>query len=174
MSQVISETPRPSYNASETAQDPGGSACASSAVGMSWWAAGMALFVAGGRRRKRIQVFFAAVLACGLMGVGSAEAKDKRQRDMTPQWGQFEIRYGPIYLEDFNMTSVYGNAADEERKVNYFGEALQLEFGPQLFRFFELDLGVGFVQELDFAKDDSGEASTRRTMFTWYLSLIHI
>ena len=168
MSLVISETPRPSYNASETAQDPGGNACASGALGMGWWAAGVALLMAGGRRRKSIQVLFATIMACGLMGVVSAEAKDKRKRDMTPQWGQFEIRYGPIYLEDFNMTSVYGNAADEERKVNYFGEALQLEFGPQLFRFFELDLGVGFVQELDFAKDDSGAASTRRTMFTWY------
>lgn len=173
MSDVVSGTPRPTFTAAELAGEPGGCDCSSpGATGLPGLAVfGLAGLVGFVRRRRTVA---AALLAVGL-GVlaaptlaeaqddestdeSAADERDDRQRgDLTEAWGNVEIRYGIIQFEDEQLNSVYGESGNN---------VLILEFGPQLYRFVELDFGLGFVQELANEVDVGGAAGSSRTMFT--------
>jgi len=83
--------------------------------------------------------------------------------DETPAWGNFEIRYGSFELEDDSVNSVYGEAASN---------VLFLEAGPQIFRFLELDVGIGRLSSKSFTVDGDTEESAEATRFqVWPFSL---
>lgn len=109
-----------------------------------------------------------ALCALSLL-VSSASAKDDSKGDTTPQRGDFELRYGvlnyrPIPLpnggEDVNPIETVYNRNPHN--------ILQIEFGPQIGRFVEFDLGIGFSQELSTSIAEGGAASTQKTMLTWW------
>jgi hypothetical protein len=118
-------------------------------------------------RRRRAA---AAILAVGLGASLPAHAQNRyereepgtpfwEQRDQTRARGNFEIRYGNITLEDENITRVY-----DERPTNL----LMTEFGGQIFRVVELDVGFGFFQELAHTISADDVPSGDRTMMTWW------
>ncbi|MEZ4320201.1 MAG: hypothetical protein R3F61_22170 [Myxococcota bacterium] len=153
MSNVVQGVPEEDYRASDLAGETGGGPCATGPSG-GWLAgalAGMALFA----RRRRGVVLGGAALLCAL----PAHAADDKG-DLGPQRGDFEIRYGGfLNLADENIKSVYGEGGHN---------MLQVEFGPQIVRFFELDIEVGFYQELATTVSASGSSSDVKTMLTWY------
>ncbi|MCA9567531.1 MAG: hypothetical protein KC656_06795 [Myxococcales bacterium] len=156
MSNVVSGVPEDAYGASHFAGETGGGPCATGPSGGPL-ALGLALLGVVARRSRG-----AALL--GLLGSASALAADDGERrstgDMTKQSGDFEIRYGPfLKLDDTAITDVYGKTGHE---------MLQVEFGPQITRLFEIDFEVGFYQELAYAQSTGGTASSQRTMLTWY------
>lgn len=154
MSEVVTGSPRATFGAADLADETGGSSCAvAPAGGLGVIGLGALALLARRRRASAAAVVVAAGLAVG----SSAEAADNRG-DLTPAWGNVELRYGPISFADEDIASVYGSS----------GNQLLLEGGVQLFRMFELDVGVGFLQELAYKLDDNGRASSQRTMLTWY------
>jgi hypothetical protein len=156
MSAVVSGTPRPGFTAADLANDDGGMPCSTSG-GVAGTSAVVMTLLAMGRRR------WGVMAALAMMVPMTAQAKDgktlKDKGDMTPQRGSFELRYGTIDLWDARLKHVYGTAGNN---------VLHMDFGPQLWRVAEMDIGLGFFQELAFTVDQEGEASTDRTMLTWY------
>ncbi|MBT3217774.1 MAG: hypothetical protein HN348_01675 [Proteobacteria bacterium] len=157
MSDVVTGMPRPTMTAADLAGEEGGLPCSTTPLRVSWLAllsAGL-LFL---RRRKSVLGPLALLF---LLVPASADAakKEKKWGDSTKSWGDFEIRYGGITLKDDNINTVYGETGNQ---------ILQMEFGPQIFRLVELDVGLGFFQELAFTVDEAGAASSERTMMTWY------
>lgn len=160
MSNVISQTPRPSYTAAGLSGERGGAPCSSTRTMAGWtviFAAGVSLV------RRRRGVVAASVAAIGLTIASPASAQERGQRpdwsDLTPSYGNFELRYGVVNLEDPNINAVYNNNPSN---------LLQVEMGPQLYRVFEADFGFGFFQELDQMVDASGIESADKTMLTWW------
>lgn len=151
MSNVISGTPQEVMSALELAGETGGSSCATGpGTGAYGLLVGLGALVLRSRRWA----------IGGLLLGGTAVAGEGPKGDMTAQRGNVELRYGPMFgIEDDALTTVYGETGHE---------MLQLEFGPQLTRFFEVDLGVGFYQELATAVSADGEASSVRTMLTTF------
>ncbi len=147
MSNVITGTPREGRTASALAGETGG--CATAPAGGSF---SVALGLLALLRRS------SSLALLGFLLAPAARAEERETGDMTKQRGNVELRYGPyLSLNDPNITDVYGTSGHE---------LLQLEAGPQLTRFVEVDLEVGFYQELAFALDANGEPSVDRTMLT--------
>ena len=167
MSNVVSERPRPSFNAVDLSGDPGGFSCSSvgtMALGWSGLFAGLLIVV----RRKRSSIALLMSLGVGavLALPQKAEAKEPRGDD-TPQWGQFEARYGPVWLEDQRITEIYSGSFDADNAFNHVGQTLQFEAGPQFFRVVELDFGVGNYRKADLMQDETGSESTQKTVLNW-------
>lgn len=160
MSNVISENPRPTNTAAALARENGGGPCSTTGTGVGW----MALLLGGAAvLRRRSTPAMVAILGLAL-AAPAAQAQDQKgkremERDLTPTYGDWEIRYGGITLVDKNINAVY-----KDNPANI----LQMEFGPQFFKVVEIDLGIGFFQELAFTIDDGGAQSGDRTMLTWY------
>jgi hypothetical protein len=179
MSNVLSASPRPAYSASELAGETGGMSCSGIGAGASTvgW---LAIFLTGIRRRGRFPAAMLTVFVLGsILGSQSAWAgakdpvrngSDDSKRDMTRTVGNMEMRYGNIVLADPNIRAVYGGQiGSENASPQGTGNGLlQLEFGPQIFRVFELDVGVGFFQALANTVDSDGSPSSEKTMLTWY------
>lgn len=160
MSNVVSGTPEQTYGAAELAGETGGSSCSTSPTTGVLGALGL-LGAGLLRRRRGVQALGAAVVAAALVP-GTASAQDDEKwwkQDLTPARGNFEIRYGGISMEDPNINRVY----DTKPK-----NLLQVEFGPQILRLFEIDGSLGFFQELDKSRTAGGARSDDRTMLTWY------
>ncbi len=159
MSNVLSETPRDAYSASELAGETGGGTCDSSGGAAGWLAIGGALLA--GFRRRGLPLGLAAL---ALSAPAHAQEGEKKglQKDLTKQAGNFEMRYGGISIADPNIRDVYH---DSQSNI------LQIEGGPQFVRFFEIDAGLGFFQELAFKVDAEGNQSGERTMLTWWPAL---
>lgn len=157
MSNVLSQTPRDAYSASELAGEDGGGTCDSTGGAAGWMAVGLAAL---GVARRRAPVLLVAALAVG----GTAQAQERKglQKDLTKQNGDFELRYGGISIADPNIRDIY---RDSQSNI------LQIEAGPQFVRFFEIDAGMGFFQELAFKVDSEGNQSGERTMLTWWPAL---
>jgi hypothetical protein len=161
MSNVISENPRPTFTAADLANEKGGGPCSTSGRTAGWMTllVGLAAF---GRRRTRATLSAVALLAMAL-GASPAHAQDSErkglEKDLTPTYGNFELRYGGINLDDREINRVY-----KDNPTNI----LQMEFGPQFFRVIELDVGFGFFQELAYTIDSNGTQSGDRTMLTWF------
>lgn len=171
MSDVLSERPRLTYNATGLSADPGGFQCSgvgvSTALGLLGTLGVFAMFA----RRRSSMLGLCLALGVSVLLVSDAEAGSKRSKidrgDLTPQWGQLEVRYGPVWLEDERITQIYSGSYDDANGHNHFGQALQIEVGPQLFRFFEMDLGVGWLKKSGFSQDDEGTESAQATVFSW-------
>jgi uncharacterized protein (TIGR03382 family) len=147
MSAVVSGTPSETYSASELAGETGGPAgCATGGPAL----AGLGLAALAVLRRRR---GLAVAAGLGLASVASAAP----EKDLTPQHGNFELRYGPVMPTDPHIQDVYTN-----KKT-----ILQLEMGPQLFHVLELDFGAGFFQTLAYTLDSGGGQSSERTMLTY-------
>jgi MYXO-CTERM domain-containing protein len=173
MSQVLFGTPRKTYSASEYVGDPGGSPCSTGSRSVGWL--GLLGVGALAARRRRVGRGAAASLAAlaglvfaGLVFAVPAQAQGRTadedpwwRQDMTPSRGNFQIRYGVINLVDDRLEGFY-----TEGPANL----LQAEFGPQLWRIGEIDLGFGFFQELSFqrVKGSLTPAPAERTMLTWF------
>ncbi len=153
MSKVVSGTPRPTFAASELAEEDGSLACGPAGGVSSWLLVAMALGAISARRRRGGAAVAALLGVCALApGVAHAEPTD-----LTPAWGNFEVRYGSMTFDDANIQKVYGTS----------GRPMVLvEFGPQLWRFFELDFGVGFSQTVGNTVDDAGLSSAEISNFT--------
>ncbi len=157
MSTVVSEFPREGLNAAETAGEVGGGPCSTGPTAP--WAA-LGLIALAVRRARRP----AALLSLALPGIASAT--DEREHwwnahDLSQARGNFEIRYGSVNFEDPAITDVYDRGAKN---------VLAVEAGPQIARFFEVDLGLGFIQELATTESD-GVDSVEKTMLTaWPLT----
>lgn len=179
MSNVLSASPRPAYSAAELAGETGGMSCSglgTGAASVGW----LAVFLTGLRRRDSpLGALLATFVLGSLLATDAAWAgakdpvrngADKGNRDMTRTIGNMEIRYGNIVLADPNIRAVYGGqVGSEDSSPKGTGNGLlQVEFGPQFFRVFELDVGVGFFQALANTVDGDGSPSSEKTMLTWY------
>jgi hypothetical protein len=168
MSNVVKGRPRPNYSASDLAGEPGGTPwagtawCSTSGGAMAGWLALMGAFLVGWTRRSTslLALCFAAALA----SPGTSDAKEGNH-DMTPQRGDFEIRYGVLHFSP--QVNGDPNALSEVYKDSPTN-ILQLEFGPQIGRVLEFDLGFGFLQELAWRVDARGRQSTDRSMMTMF------
>jgi hypothetical protein len=172
MSDVVQGRPRPTRAAAELAGERGGFDCdglrSSGVAGFGL----LALAATAARRRRRALAIGVGLVGATLVGVAPARAFDdtnddgiddrlqeleEPRGDLTKAWANVELRYGVLTLRDENLTAVYGTGGNN---------VLFFEMGPQLFRVFELDIGVGLVQEDGFAVDDTGVASTQPTRLT--------
>lgn len=168
MSNVVKGRPRPNYSASEIAGEPGGTPwagtawCSTSGGALAGWFA--LIGAAGVAALRRSTALLALLFVATLGGVGDANAKEPN-RDMTPQRGNFEIRYGVLNFSP--QVNGNPNALSEVYKESP-NNILQMEFGPQLGRVLELDFGVGFFQELAWKIDARGRQSSDRSMMTMF------
>ncbi len=174
MSEVVSGTPKPTFAASELSGENGG---CSTAPG-SLWGAVVGLGVLIGRRRRIATL--GAVLVASTAQAGEGYGPFWKRTDLTPTYGNVEVRYGGyLKLDDPCLSLVYGEKAKN---------SLRVEFGPQfpmrkpldrskpgLFGLVELDFGVGLFQEIGNQVDSTGcdielDEATRGTdvtMMTW-------
>jgi MYXO-CTERM domain-containing protein len=158
MSNTINGTPRPAYTAAELAGETGGGPLCATTPGTAGWFALALAALAGLRRRSKGLVLVAALAPVTALAANG----EGLERDMTKQSGDFEMRYGGMSLTDPILQDVYREAQSN---------ILQVEFGPQFFRIFEIDAGVGFLQELSHKVDTNGNSSGERTMLTWWPAL---
>ena len=70
-------------------------------------------------------------------------------------------------MTDNRISEVYSGSYNAEKSHNHLGQVLQFEFGPQFFRYVELDLGVGLLRKSDFTQDAEGNESTQGTTLSW-------
>lgn len=133
MSNVLSVTPRPTQTATGLAGEEGGPPCSTlPGVAASW---GLALLAFGAVRRRGAVV---ALLGAAALAPATSRAQDLAgtfRKDETPAWTNFEFRYGSFQFGDDAWTSVYGGSAGN----------VNLEVGLQLFRYGEIDLGIGYL-----------------------------
>ena len=161
MSNVISGKPRPAFTAAELSGDEGGFACSAGAGAGTTLGWGIMVGLLAMARRRVAAVAAMAIVASLLAPKASAqEVKDDRfAPDLTPAWANFEVRYGWVNLVDPDLDTVYGTTSNN---------ILQLEVGAQLYRYVEIDLGFGLLQELAFQIDSAGSRSSQKTMMTWF------
>ncbi len=170
LSNVVEGQPRPSFTASDLVNEKGGSPCSTGVGAAGSWAG--VLFVGGLltlRRRSHQLTALLAVLFSVLLVPQAQAAEREPWRDATPQRANFEIRYGVVNF--LPQPSGDANAIDTVYKDNPHN-ILQMEFGPQIGRILEFDVGVGFFQELAFRVDLQGNQSADRTMLTWWPFLL--
>ncbi|MFT5459219.1 MAG: MYXO-CTERM domain-containing protein, partial [Myxococcota bacterium] len=168
LSNVVKGRPRPSFTAGELADERGGTPCSTGGTGPLGGLGGLAVLAMAAVRRRSTGALAALLGIAVLLGSATAHAQDRGRepwRDMTPQRGNFELRYGVVnFLPQPNGSD---NPIDTVYKENPHN-ILQMEFGPQIGRVLEFDLGVGFFQELAQRVDLQGRQSSDRTMLTWF------
>ena len=152
MSKVVSVTPQPTIGAAELAGETGGYCGTRSAWGLA--ALGFASLLALGRRRGASAALVLLLLAASPRAM-AATSEDEHPRAN----GNVELRYGPFFPSSTAVTSVYGASGHG---------VLWLEGGISVTRFFELDIGAGFYQELStkVAINDITYHSGEHTMLT--------
>jgi len=151
MSNVVSVTPQPTIGAAELAGETGGYCGTRSAWGLA--ALGLAGLLALGRRRGTA----AAVV---LLAVGMPQAQAAVDEDEHPKAkADIELRYGPFFPSSDSLTTVYGDSGHG---------VMWIESGIRITRFFEVDAGVGFYQELStkVSVADVDYHSAEHTMIT--------
>ncbi|TVQ90553.1 MAG: hypothetical protein EA397_12025 [Deltaproteobacteria bacterium] len=172
MSDVVQGRPRPTQSASQLAGEGGGFDCDGTGGVRGATALGLGLGALLLRTRRRGGAILALGLAVGLaFSVPVAHAADEDgdgvddrlqltddfKGDLTEAWANIQVRYGIITLRDESLTQVYGAGGNN---------VLHVEFGPQIYRFLELNFGAGLFQELGFTVDSQGNPGSRRTMIT--------
>lgn len=180
MSAVIEGRPRPTNTAGDLAGERGGMDCDSSG-GLAAWPLAMVGLL--GLRRRRWALVAAGLVAVGTLMPAVATAQDEpapeadeypeseeprfpvddSNRDLTPAWGQVEVRYGLYRGVDESIESVYGNGPPEDGadgdRARSSANALMVEFGPQIYRVVEVDFGAGLMSRNGFTLDDEGKVS---------------
>jgi hypothetical protein len=152
MSNVVSVTPQPTIGAAELAGETGGYCGTRSAWGLA--ALGLASLLALGRRREASAALVLLLLLASPRAM-AAVTEDEHPRANA----NVELRYGPLFPSSTAVTSVYGSSGHG---------VLWLEGGVAITRFFELDVGAGFYQELStkVAINDITYHSGEHTMLT--------
>ena len=156
MSNVVSVTPQPTIGAAELAGETGGYCGTPTPWGLA--ALGFAGLLIAGRRRGAT----AALLILALASPRAVAAVEETEHPRA--YASFELRYGPFFPSSTAVTSVYGETGHG---------VLWLEGGANITRFAELDLGVGFYQELNtkVSITDITYHSSEHTMLTaWPLA----
>lgn len=163
LSNTISASPVPTSSAADAAGETGGCekefTCATGVGRSAGFLALLPLAWATLRRRRTAPVAGAVLLAAAAPGAARAEENTGVfGPDTTPAWANFEARYGMVTLSDPNLTDAFG-ANDNNM--------LRIELGAQVYRYLEFDIGVGFLQEIDFKRTATGAKSDERQMITW-------
>jgi hypothetical protein len=151
MSNVVSVTPQPTIGAAELAGETGGYCGTRSAWGFA--ALSLAGLLALGRRRG-------VGVAALLLALAVPQAQAGVDEDEHPRAnGDVELRYGPYFPSVESVTDVYGDSGHG---------VLWLEGGVKITRFAELDVGMGFYQELatKVSVADTDYHSSEHTMIT--------
>lgn len=156
MSDVVSETPRPTLTAADLASDDG-SYCATggSPTQGAGWLALLGLGMVARRRRRGTGAVAAGLVVVSAMLVSApAQAQQgsflsRFENDLTPVWANFEFHAGAFQFDDPNFTTIYGSTAP----------AFELTAGPQLWRYGEIDLGIGIIPKKGNTVDSSGASS---------------
>jgi hypothetical protein len=155
MSNVLSVTPRPTQTATGLAGEEGGPPCSTlPASGLGW--ALVLLAAASARRRGGA----AALVGACVLAPASARAQDLAgafRKDETPAWANFELRYGSFQFGDEAWSAVYGGSAGN----------MNLEAGLQLFRYGELDLGIGYLWSTGNTVGAGGARSGEQAFTEW-------
>lgn len=155
MSKVVSEVPRPTFTICqrvECDEGCGGEGCSSGGGGGAAWL-GLLAIAALGRRRSSMAA--ALVIAPLLLVSGVSEAQEGRglsrfDRDTTPAWSNFEIRYSSFRPAQDEIRDTIGDRTNEFR----------VSGGPQFFRVVELDFGIGFSTRRGTSTSLSGDDSS--------------
>lgn len=170
LSAVISGTPQETFSASELAGDDGGPYCATTPAGAL--ATAFAALLVASRRRSLAGLLLLAPGAA--LADEGAPAEVDPKRDLTLARGDFEMRYGGFVVEDPAITGVYGATGNQmfqlEAGIQPFNAWLssvrtrkeasgqRFENVPRPMGFFEIDVGLGFFQELDHLVTDDPDA----------------
>lgn len=159
MSRVVTGRPRPTSLAGAIVGERGGPACdtglgGAGALGLTASAFAIAL-------RRRRSAWVGALLGAVVLGASTARAEEPVSpvlaKDSTLAWSSFEAGYEFLTVKQTGLRDVYGPM---------FG-SVRLEGGPQFFRVFEIDLGVGVLTKKGNTLDDSGVVSTEVARMTW-------
>lgn len=153
MSAVVSETPRATFTASELAGEMGGSAC-SQLPTRALGALGLPLLLVGALTRRRRTLAAGAVLSGVLL---TTPAHAAMPTDETEAHWNVEFRAGAVDYKEEDIIAIYGGG---NRGI------FALEFGPQLFRFAEFDVGVGYSRMKGITTDADGQPSGEEARFT--------
>ncbi len=153
MSNVVTAMPQETIGAAELAGETGGY-CGTRAP---WSAAVLgltALLTLARRRRSAVLAGLVFALAVSPEALAEDHEEEHPRSHM-----DFELRYGPYFPSSTSVTDVYGESGHG---------VLWLEGGLKITRFAELDLGVGFYQELStkVAVNDATSHSAEHTMMT--------
>ncbi|MFK7929814.1 MAG: MYXO-CTERM sorting domain-containing protein [Myxococcota bacterium] len=195
MSAVIDEEPRPTRTASQISGETGGMDCSTSGSAAGWPLALMGLLGLAGWRRRRwlgaAAVVGAVALALPVSSVAQDDPAppvddypadededededddwndrfdyDDGNGDLTPAWGNVEIRYGMYRGTDKGIEAVFGAgheaafSEDPNKQKTSTASALMIEFGPQIYRFVEIDFGIGLIPRNGFTLDDNNQPS---------------
>jgi len=150
MSNVVSESPRETFGASDLAGESGGHACSTS-TGLAGWtlAFGACLMAAARRRSGAVAVLLVAGMSSPAMG------SDSEWPQSGSGWsdflgGSFEARYSSLDLSDESLTEVFGDEGHN---------ALWIEIGPTVFDLVEITGALGYYSETGKRVDADGNQS---------------
>ncbi len=151
MSNVLSAMPQETVGAAELAGEQGGYCGTRARAGVLAVALG-AVLLGLRRRRSGLAVLLALLWAPGVLAAADEERPERERANV-------ELRYGPYFPTNEGVTTVYGSSGHQ---------LLLLEGGAKLGRFFEVDLGAGFYQELGtlVSVDDDHSSAAEHTMLT--------
>jgi len=107
-------------------------------------------------RRRRRTGPVALLVAC-ILGGAANTAKAELPTDETPAWWNMEMRYGSVNLDDQGLRDTYGASGHD---------LFQVEIGPQLWRFFEVDAGFAYLRDVATTLDANGEPSGTESRYT--------
>ncbi len=159
MSNVVSATPIPTCSASECGDEMGGPPCSTLPGVTAGWSLAL-LGIAAVRRRRGV---LGAAVMVGVLGAGipSAQAQEGAagtfKKDETPAWVNFEVQFGGFQYSDTLLKSAYGNS----------GTLARLEVGLQIFRYGELDVGVGYLWDKGNTLSTGGLATAEEARTEW-------
>lgn len=181
MSDVVSGTPADTCGAAQCAGDAGGcggDGCASvGGASSSRVGPGLLLLAGASLFRRRRRRGWAGAGAMGAIALGwvvgalligpVAVAQDTQSArspfsrigdgDITPAWINVEFSYGSFAFDDDTIPSVYGDRAG----------IFRMEFGAQLFRYVELDAGLGLLSPTGNTLSAGGVASAEEVRMQW-------
>lgn len=173
MSNVVEETPQPTYSGGELVGEDGGPAgCAS--TGGPWLGLASVGVLLAARRRGAAALL--ALLALGAMSP-DAYAQETRSRglsrfdrDITPAWTSFQFRHDFQQFGFKNTDDANKRAAWDDLRSVYgpWASVMRVEVGPQIFRVFEVNFGLGFMSHKGEAVGSSSDSSADQVRMQWF------
>jgi hypothetical protein len=159
MSNVATATPRKTYGAAALAGDKGGFTCSTgSASGLGLLALLGSLLV-GMRRAIGVAVLLLAVVTTPAHAAVRSEWPQSGQTLDEIKGGSFELRYGPMFLTDDNLTAVFGESGNN---------ILWMEAGPTFFDILEVTGSIGYFHRTGKLVSASGAKSSQEDNLNAY------